>query len=216
MLRNLIIVIAAATTCLVNLGCQSARPNATAGGLLGGTGGGIVGAAIGSQSGHTDEGALIGAIAGGVTGATLGNQVDVENYRRQQVANGRDFAARQAAVTLDQVVQLTQSGLSDELILNQIKSNGLAKSVTTSDLIQLKNYGVSDQVIRQMQTTGSAVTRNTAPEIYPASPVFHGEPVYPPVFRAPPVIFTHPHHFPAHRAHHRHVPRHRAGVSVQF
>jgi hypothetical protein len=159
------------------------------GGLLGGTTGGMVGAAIGSHEGKTGEGALIGALAGGVTGAAIGNQTDVANIRYQQTVNENAIAAQQAAVTMDQVIQMTQSGLSDELIQNQIKANGIAQRVSTNDLIQLKSQGVSDLVIRQLQTTGSQPPPvNPPPQLYAPRPVINVNPYHPPVYRQVPIF----------------------------
>ena len=215
MFRTLFAILFVLSLCLFNTGCQTGRPNTTAGAMLGGATGGILGSAIGSPNGNSEEGAIIGALAGGLTGATIGNQADQAEFRQRQAANERAAIARQAAVTLDQVVQMSESGLNEELIINQIKTQGMATPVSTNDLIQLKNYGVSDSVIRQMQSTGTNVNANSAPpEFYGANPVIHLEPYCPPNFR-PPVILHHPHHFPIHQRGPRRASGPRAGFSVR-
>ena len=117
---------------------------------------------------------------------------------------------------MNQVIQMSQSGLSDELIVNQIKANGIASPITTNDLIQMKSTGVSDLVIGEMQTAGSAVIPNyRAPESYPASPVIHVEPNCPPIY-GPPLILHHPPHYPSYRPVPRRAARPRGGFSLQF
>jgi hypothetical protein len=56
------------------VGCETHTGNAA---LLGGAGGSLVGAAIGSQShGRAGEGALLGGAIGAVGGAIVGNEMD--------------------------------------------------------------------------------------------------------------------------------------------
>jgi uncharacterized protein YcfJ len=54
------------------LGCSTTQQGAGVGAVVGGVGGAI----IGHQSGHTGTGAVIGAAAGGLTGALVGEQLD--------------------------------------------------------------------------------------------------------------------------------------------
>ena len=197
------LIVFVGTMFLAFAGCQSYHPNTTLGGLLGGTTGGLVGASIGSHDGKSGEGALIGAVAGGLTGAAIGNQADQANQRAREDAQQDAAEAQQSAVTMEQVYLMTQSGLSDELILNQIRNNGIDRRVTTNDVIQLKSYGVSEEVIRQMQNTGTR-SEIGSPHSYPSQPAIHVVPGVPacqqvPVFRPPPVFW----HGPAHRRHHR-------------
>ena len=199
---SLVIAVAAIAMLVFSSGCQLNRPNTTAGGLLGGTTGGILGGAIGSRQGKTEEGALIGAVAGSITGATLGNQTDRRNdqIQQQEIAYAQSAqqaaqAAQQSAVTFGQVIEMTRSGLSDELIINQINAAGIAQRPVTDDLIQLKQNGVSDNVIREMQTLGSRVNvvSNQPPRLYPAVPtvgvpVVHQPFCATPVIRRPPIL----------------------------
>ncbi len=212
------IAVASAVVCIAVAGCQSYRPNTVAGGLLGSTTGGLMGAAIGSSEGKSGEGALIGALAGGVTGAALGNQADQANLQQEQLATQKAMMAQQAAVTFEQVIQMSQSGLSDEVIINQIQSSGIARRPTTNDLIQLKNSGLNDSVIGALQSTRIASAQNFAPpNSYPPSsyspnPTIYVDRQYVPVCPAPPVIYRPiPHRYP-----HRYAGRGRAGFAVQF
>ena len=190
---------------LIHPGCQASHPNAAVGGLLGGTTGGMMGAAIGSHEGKTGEGALIGALAGGVTGAVIGNQTDEANLRYRQAANQNAIAAEQAAVTNEQVIEMTRSGLSDEVISNQIKTSGVAQRVSTQDIIELKSQGVSDLVIRQLQTTSvQPILENRTPPLYAPGPVINVNSHLSPIYRPRPIYRPLPfRHAPGH---HRRIP----------
>lgn len=201
---------------VVQSGCQSFRPNTTAGGLLGGTTGGMIGAAIGSSEGKSGEGALIGALAGGLTGAAIGNQADQVNDRQRQIENQNAARVRESAVSIGDVIQMSQTGLGDELIINQINSNGIVRRATTNDLIQLKNAGVSDSVITKFQTAPNAAAYPAAippqPNYVTTGPPFYWEQDCVPVYPAPPII-----HRPVPlRYPHRHGVRPRAGFAVHF
>ena len=178
-------------------GCRALGPNAEAGTALGGLGGAAIGAMAGAPEGNALEGAAIGAVAGGLTGRALGNLADREderalaqiNYERQQVALN--------SVSREQVIQMAQSGLSDEVIIGQIQSKGIPNPLTTGDLIFLKNQGVSDAVIRAMQVAtpgGQRAPVRVVPQ---------------PVFVEPYPCYGVPHH--RYRRH-----RHRPGFSWSY
>ncbi len=192
MCRNVLLFV---TTVLLSmqLGCLAARPNSAAGGLLGGTTGGILGAAIGSHNGKTKEGALIGAVAGGLSGMAIGNQTDEANIQNQRLANQQLAIAQQAAVTIPQVIEMSTSGLSDQLIINQINTNGMAQKLSTNDLIELKSRGLSDPVIREMQTVGNRPAPIAAPRLMAPRPLFV-EPYCDSIYHGPPVYHRRGHH----------------------
>lgn len=181
-----------AATVACSLGCQTG-PNFAAGGLLGGTTGGILGGAIGARDGKAGEGALIGAVAGGLAGAAIGNQQDANEIRAIEQVNqanrGAQAAYEQAvsesAITFAQVVQMTQSGLSEAIIVNQLQVNGVLVRPTPNDLIGLKSNGVSDRVINAIQTAplaGHQVSQAypPAPNAYAAQAVYDSPAAYPP------------------------------------
>ena len=181
------------------------RPNTAAGGVFGGASGSLIGAAIGSNEGKSGEGALIGGIIGAAAGGILGNQVDKANELR-----GYHYQQRQAqqyqrrisqAVSLSQVVQMSQSGLSDSVIANQIRQNGVASLPTSEDLIWLKQNGVSDHVLSALQNANRASAPNMAPgvptysspRVYHERIIVHPAPVYHvPHFHAPPGYYYPP------------------------
>ena len=57
---------------------------------------------------------------------------------------------------LQEVVKLSQSRMSDDVILNYIKSSGKSYKLNADDIIYLSNQGVSQGVISALQTASSA------------------------------------------------------------
>jgi hypothetical protein len=53
------------------------------------------------------------------------------------------------------VVALAKSGVSDEVIVSQIRSSRTVYHLTTAEIIELKNSGVSEKVIDFMINTAS-------------------------------------------------------------
>jgi hypothetical protein len=72
---------------------------------------------------------------------------------------GREIRA--GAVSIDDVIMMTQAGVSDELIVNHIRSNGMISAPGTHDLITLNSQGVSTPVIKAMQEPPPAPRRET-------------------------------------------------------
>ena len=54
------------------------------------------------------------------------------------------------------VVKLSQAGISDEVILTQIRNNAAIYNLTADQIILLKNQGVSQPVIKALLTGGAA------------------------------------------------------------
>jgi uncharacterized membrane protein len=160
-----------------HLGCQSPRyidRGATAGALTGA----IAGAAIGEHNDRPLAGAAIGTAIGALTGSAIGDSMDREVDRRAAQAS---FAA--GALTTSDVVEMSASGLSDDVIVRQIRRDGLRQSPTKEDLVQLTRAGVSDRVIEELQTTnagqygrtGYAPPRATVVEHYYSGPRFRAQ-----------------------------------------
>jgi hypothetical protein len=53
-------------------------------------------------------------------------------------------------LTLHDVVQLSQTGLSEDLIVTKIKKNGKAFDLSTEELLELQKAGVSDTIINYL------------------------------------------------------------------
>jgi len=65
-------------------------------------------------------------------------------------------AASKQALTIDDIVKMTKAGLSDDIIVQDIRRTGQPFDLTTDQLLQLKAASVSDRVIKAMLDPKSA------------------------------------------------------------
>jgi len=133
------------------MGCESPY-HTDRGALLGGLGGAGIGALVGNAVGNTGAGAAIGAGVGSLTGAAIGaglDEVEARNRAMIEAQLGRRVAA--GAVTINDVIAMTQARVDEELIVNHIRANGMAAPLQTQDIIMLQQQGVSARVIKAMQ-----------------------------------------------------------------
>jgi len=151
---------------LLAVGCQTPEggvDRTATGAATGGALGAGTGAIIGSQSGHAGEGALIGGAVGALAGGIIGNAMD-----QQQ----REILARQSPQTMQRLEQgqplgladikaLARAGVSDDVIISQIRNSRVVYRLTTAEIIDLKDSGVSNRVIDFMINT---------PSLYPPPP----------------------------------------------
>lgn len=143
------------------------------GAALGGAAGAIIGGIIGHQNDETPEGAIIGGVVGAVTGGMIGNARD-QQIRRDQYYQARLQDQQQQiqelnrrTVRMQDVISMTHSGLSDQVIINHVQTNGVERRLEVSEIIQMHQQGVSDQVITAMQTAPIANIRPTQTYAYP-------------------------------------------------
>ena len=124
-------------------GCQN---NTQTGAALGSGAGALAGAIIGNQVGHKGAGALIGGLTGGLTGAAVGNAKDVENERDAALVHAAHVQAQrladQRALSNSDVITMAQNRLSDEIIINAIRTRGGRFRTNPEALIALQNQGV--------------------------------------------------------------------------
>jgi hypothetical protein len=147
-------------------GCQNGQLNNTGeGALIGGSGGAAIGALADRK--RPGEGALIGAGLGAATGALVGHSVD-EKEKREAAAKA---AAAQAALTPEDIARMTREGISDSVIINQIRSSGTRYNLNADWIIWLQQNGVSQSVITEMQNTSRR-------PYYRRAYAEYGEPVY--------------------------------------
>lgn len=170
-MRNLLASLVLGT--LLQAGCQTAN-HTEAGALTGAALGTFAGAVIGSQSNHGAEGALIGAATGALAGGVIGNAEDAREERDAAIAhaNAVSMAQQQAAnppLTNVDLIRLAQAGVSEQVIINTVKSNGGSFDLSTDGLIELKSNGVSDRVIAAVQSAGSAPTTTTVSSVAPVT-----------------------------------------------
>jgi outer membrane lipoprotein SlyB len=159
---------------LLACGCSSLNHTEN-GALAGGAIGAGTGALIGKATGHTAGGAVIGAGVGALTGGLIGNAADQTEKK---------VAAAEAKSQLDKldVVRMVQNHISDEIIINQIRTGGSVFHLTGEDVVWLKSNGVSDRVIAEMQVTAARPHR-----VYTTTEVVN-QPVYVVEPRPAPVV----------------------------
>jgi uncharacterized protein YcfJ len=139
-------------------GCQNMNKT-TAGAGLGAGAGALAGAIIGHQTGNAEKGALIGAALGGVGGGLTGHAMDKTDERDAAMAHASHTeAARRAdqrAMTNSDVIYMTKSGTSDQIIIGTIQNRGGRFQMDPQSVVSLQQNGVSDGVIQVMQRHGS-------------------------------------------------------------
>lgn len=188
-----------------NLGCAQWQTSEK-GTLVGAAAGGAIGSAIGKKSGNPITGAILGAIGGGVVGKAIGEDVEQRRTYQQrglyaqpayQGYPAANYPVQNPGVTLDQVVSLSRSGLSDEVIISHVESNGFQQSLSANDLIILKNNGVSDRVIAALQRPNRSIPRTvpTPPTVVRPPVVVEEVHVIPSWYHRPRPMYYHgPHH----------------------
>jgi hypothetical protein len=186
-------------------GCQS--PNYSGKGtLLGGLGGAGLGAAIGSKNGKNGlPGALIGGAVGAIAGNAIGESMDQDRAVAQQqaYAQGSGAQAAQGAVTPQDVINMSRSGLSEDVIATHIRTNGMTQRMQVNDLIYLRNQGVPDSVIQAMQQAPTAQARyqaaySAALPPPPVRPVVVEHIYATPAYCPPPLYYHHGYHNHGH------------------
>lgn len=203
-----LIVPAAILVSLLALGCRSPY-YADRGALAGGLAGAGIGAAIGDASGAAGPGAIIGAALGTITGNVIGEGIDADLARSKAEIEARMGRQMSGAVSNEDVIAMTQAGLSEDVIATHIRAHGVARPPAVNDLIILRNQGVSDRVIQALQQTPPP-TATAVPVSYAVGPPPRAvlvEPYYCP----PPPPHFYFHHGHPHRHHH-----HGSGVRWGF
>jgi hypothetical protein len=127
-------------------------------------GGGLIGAGAGAAIGSAAKAPGIGALVGAGTGALIGGAIGDAKDKKEQAAQAAAVAQR--APRLEDIVYMTQSHVSDELIVNQIRTTGAIYNLTANDINWLKSQGVSDAVVSEMQATSVRYPRR----VYVAEP----------------------------------------------
>ena len=161
MIRTLCLV---ASVAILAIGCQTPEgenDRTATGALTGGILGAGTGAIIGGISGHhAGEGALIGGAIGAVTGGIIGNQQQRETLARQSPQTMQRVEQGQPLGLAD-IKALAKAGVSDEVIISQIRNSRSSYRLSTVEIIDLKDSGVSERVIDFMINT---------PSLYPPPP----------------------------------------------
>lgn len=78
------------------------------------------------------------------------------------------LASSALALTTDEVVKLAQAGVSDQVIINQIRASGATFDLSADDILRLKEAKVSDDVLTAMIQTRRAAPAAATPKAEPA------------------------------------------------
>ncbi len=193
---------------VIMTGCQSSPYRSDQGALFGGLLGAGTGAVLADMAGgNAGTGALIGAGVGAITGAVVGGELDrIEAQNRAQIEAtlGRQIAAQ--AVHLEDVIAMQQAGVEDALIINHVRSHGIASPLTTEDVILLTQSGVSTPVIKAMQTPRPHVIRASTVPCAPPVVIQQHHYGYP----------HYPHYYSHHDWHGHHRPHGRVGWGISL
>jgi hypothetical protein len=174
-----VLYLAVAAAGIVLTGCETPEgyPDQTAtGALIGGGAGATTGALIGGGR-HGVEGALIGGGIGAVTGGLIGHSLDQEEQARLRAQAPQTYQRVDQGQPLGiaDVKALARTGISDEVIISQIRTSRTMYHLSAGDIIDLHNAGVSQRVINYMINTPNsagttAVQAQTAVVAQPPPP----------------------------------------------
>jgi hypothetical protein len=152
-------------------GCYSpqGRPDYTASGALAG---GATGAVVGSMARHPGPGALVGGAVGAVVGGLIGHGMDQaqEAQLRAQAPQTLERIEQDQPLTVLDVQSLAKAGISDDLIISQIRNSRTVYHLNTADIIALKNAGVSERVIDFMINTPTQIPSAQVSGVVGAAP----------------------------------------------
>jgi hypothetical protein len=183
LLRRLLLPVTLAAA----LGCSSPY-RSEQGAVVGGLTGAGLGALVGNAVGNTGAGAAIGAGVGALSGAAVGGSLDeIEAQNRAEIEARLGRPAPTGAVSIDDVIAMTRSGVPEDVIITHVRNHGMVAPLRAGDLIMLQQQGVSPRVVQTMQAPPAAV----APA-YPGPPgVIVPQPyvVPAPVYYAPPPYY---------------------------
>lgn len=158
-IKSNLIILAVATSVVVLTGCQypNGDPNYTGtGALTGGAIGAASGAVIGGR--NAGAGALIGGAIGAIAGGIIGSGMDQEQRERLQAQAPQTYVRVEQGqpLGLTDIKNMSRAGVSDEVIISQIKGTHSAYHLSSADIIDLHNSGVSDRVVDFMINTQSS------------------------------------------------------------
>ena len=185
--------------------------------VTGGALGAITGAIVGGRH-NQGEGALIGAGVGALTGNLLGRSRDRADAQQAAagasvVAQANQRAAAQAVTNYD-LVNMSQAGVNDDLVISTMQSRGTRLNLSPQELIALKQNGVSDRVLLAAQNMSGGSGYLPVPVAsVPASPTVIVSPAPYPYYRH---CGYHGYHgyYGYHGYHGSHYPRHHSRVYI--
>ena len=140
------------TGILLTLSVLTSCETKTQTGILAGAGvGAIAGGAIGGG-----KGALIGGAVGAVAGGLVGAALDEQDRKVMEKTSPRTVERmdRSEPLTVNDVIKLSQGGVSDETIINYMQQTGTSYNLSQAQIRRLQDAGVSQRVINYMIDSG--------------------------------------------------------------
>lgn len=121
-------------------------------GVIAGT---VLGAGFGAAGGGT-KGALIGTATGAAIGTIIGAVLDVQDRKVMEKNSPRtvDRMDRNEPLTINDVIKLSQSGVSDDTILNYMSETSSYYHLSQTQVRRLQDAGVSQRIINTMLVSG--------------------------------------------------------------
>lgn len=121
-------------------------------GVIAGT---ALGAGVGGIAGG-GQGALIGGAAGALAGGLIGAALDEQDRKVMERTSPRtvDRMDRGEPLTINDVIKLSQGGVSDDTIVNYMRDTNSAYNLSQAQIRRLQDAAVSQRVIDYMVETG--------------------------------------------------------------
>jgi Glycine zipper/WXXGXW repeat (2 copies) len=177
-MKSQALVLIFATSAVVLTGCEypNGQINHTGSGALIGAG---TGALIGGANGRGGNGALVGAAIGAIAGTIVGSAMDEEQRERLRVRAPQTYARVEQGQPLSvaDVKAMGQAGVSEDIILAQIRNSRTVYHLSAADIIDLHNAGVSDRIIDFMIGTATSAAGSTTTIVETAPPPVPSQPV---------------------------------------
>ena len=166
-MKKHLLLLTLASSAVFLSGCENpdgSVNNTGSGALIGGAIGAITGAAIGGSH-HGGQDALIGGAIGAVAGGLFGNSADQEQRERLRAQSPRTYSRVEQGqpLGLADVKALSRAGISEDVIISQIKNSGTVFRLTAPEIIELRDAGVTDKVINYLINTPSTAPLSAPP-----------------------------------------------------
>jgi hypothetical protein len=225
-MKTILIVVTGLVLAAALVGCGAPGSYTQQHSFLGTTLGAGAGAIIGGATGHPAEGALAGALIGGMTGTAVGQSLDEQRASMRGMPRGGVYQGdmyqgatptSSHSLSRDDVVAMTRAGISDDVIIGQVRAGGGIAPLSTQDIISLKNAGVSDGLLRALIDEAARSRFASAPQPPPATYYQAPSPYYqaPSTYYQPPVTYYQvnpPYYWPGYLSFRFESPRsHRGG-----
>jgi hypothetical protein len=99
---------------------------------------------------------LIGSAAGIIAGGLIGATLDEQDRRVMERSSPRtvDRMDRGEPLTINDVIKLSQNGVSDTTMMSYIRNTSSAYSLSQAQIRRMQDAGVSQRVINYMVDTG--------------------------------------------------------------